>query len=382
MTSFGQFFVIFILTLEFVAASSKKPQTSTSENWPESMQKMANHINSLAPYVFDKNAFSKPTNQKKIQAEIQKLVKASHKIPKKMGTEMYGSDPLFAVNIDNLRDDFKRASESFQMGNHEYSRSILKGTIGHCFRCHSRTSEGREFGLDEKKNKELNLNFIEKAELLVATRRFDRAIQLLEKELLNTTAFGRQLFEQDRALKKYLALMVRVKRNPLKASLFLEKYAKRKDLPFYLKGYISEWRSELAMISSLEPAKKRLIKDAKKLIARATKDINPEVHYITLLRASDLLHLSLKDLKNKKEKATVYKLLGTCYENLPDLGIWGLAEEYYEHCVTTLPKTKTAKQCYKKFEQNLLLGYSGSAGLFLPPDEKDRLKRLKKLAGH
>jgi hypothetical protein len=74
-------------------------------------------------------------------------------------------------------------------------------------------------------------------------------------------------------------------------------------------------------------------------------------------------------------------MLGQSYEAISEMGIWDLPEVYYEACVRTAPKTEEAKRCYRDFERSIVLGFSGSAGIFIPKEERDRLNDLKALAG-
>ena len=61
------------------------------------------------------------------------------------------------------------------------------------------------------------------------------------------------------------------------------------------------------------------------------------------------------------------------------MGFWSLHEMYYERCVRDGAHRPIARMCYEKLEQSLLLGYSGSAGVFLPLSVMKQLKELREL---
>jgi hypothetical protein len=58
-----------------------------------------------------------------------------------------------------------------------------------------------------------------------------------------------------------------------------------------------------------------------------------------------------------------------------------LPEIYYEACIRENPKSKLAKDCFGDLERVTIIQYSGTAGLFLPEDERARMKELKVLSG-
>ena len=99
------------------------------------------------------------------------------------------------------------------------------------------------------------------------------------------------------------------------------------------------------------------------------------------LRATSLLHEALKKTTSDRQRSNIYYSLGTSYDVLTELGLWDLPDVYFEACIRSWPQSKTARKCYRSFERNIILGFSGSAGIFIPKDERARLAELKQLAG-
>jgi len=75
-------------------------------------------------------------------------------------------------------------------------------------------------------------------------------------------------------------------------------------------------------------------------------------------------------------------MLGQAYDVLPDLGAWNILPDiYYEACIRERPRSALARQCFKNYERNIVIGFSGSGGTYIPNSERKKLRALKKLAG-
>jgi hypothetical protein len=107
-------------------------------------------------------------------------------------------------------------------------------------------------------------------------------------------------------------------------------------------------------------------------------DRNKEKIYTTLA-VKNHLHSNLKEIEKKHLLAEVYKTLGDIYSDFAELSVFMVPERNYELCVKTLPKSDLAKDCFERYTNSVVLGYSGSAGTNVPQFEKDRIKKLKKL---
>ncbi|NDD04385.1 MAG: hypothetical protein EB078_05730, partial [Proteobacteria bacterium] len=126
-----------------------------------------------------------------------------------------------------------------------------------------------------------------------------------------------------------------------------------------------------------------LIQKAQKLIERASSlqtfpaDENGDISY---LRASNYLHAALDDNPGSKLRVEALYLLGVAYSALQDPTVWDLDRLYFESCIREAPQTDLAKKCYRRYSDKIYMGYTGSAGTFIPEDEVKRLEELRKLA--
>lgn len=356
--------------------SSEKKVT---EGWSTSMQELSGELKDILPFIYSEVEFRDEKNREKIQVGVLKLSKTSHNISPELGDKVAGDDPIIQHSLASLSKDIDLAYQTYNEGNFEFSNGLLKESLRHCFRCHTRANIGPEF-------KGLNMNFsglrispIEKAEVYVALRQYDSALQLLQGNITSGINFYEQPYVQERALERYLALMVRVKKDYLKSIQTLDQFLDKANLPFYLVENVKAWKKSLVFWQK----RKMDYKAANQMLKRATQlqeDISFQAGMVEYLLATQILHSTLAEQKNPSDKAKVYSQLGSAYEALIDLGYWSLPEVYYEACVDMVPNTKLAQSCFRDFERNVVLGYSGSAGVFIPKEERDKIKKLRTVA--
>jgi len=247
------------------------------------------------------------------------------------------------------------------------------------------TSTGAQAKWDLKNLWQLTLSPIEKADLLVATRKYDEALKHMESLIASEDFLLNHPFEFESILRRYLALMIRVQGDPARALSEMDRIAASPHLPHYILEQVQGWRVSLTQwIRENKNRKKKStpLKQAKHLMDRASQlQQFPQDHAgdVEYLRATVLLHDLLKKHLKPEEQSEVLYLLGRAYEVLDELGSWNLHETYFEECVRKAPKTEWAKMCYSRFEASVLQGYTGSSGTHLPAYESDKLKTLKDL---
>jgi hypothetical protein len=379
---------VVIANLSCQSSSTSKeeaaPPAAEGGNWSGQMQNMATDVKKLLPFVYDRDAFQDPKNRQTISGYLKSFAQAAHHIKPETGKKFIGDDLLLNYSLASLTDDLNRASHSFDLGQLEYSRSVAKASLSHCFQCHSVTQAGSSATWDLDQLQSLNLAPLEKADLLVATRKYDKALTYMES-LLNSPDFLKNYaFDFESLLRRYLALIIRVENAPRRASNALNKILDRGDTPHYIVEQAEGWRQSL---KAWQKEKKQPVKNAKSMFDQVEKHFKKAEgiqHYekdhagdVEYLRATAQLHDGMKFLKSPADQAHALYLLGRAYEVLDELGSWNLHETYYEACIDRDPKTAIAKRCYSRLEASLYMGYSGSSGTHLPNEERERLKRLK-----
>jgi len=356
-------------------------QSAKKASWSGQMQNMSKDIQRLIPYIYDKPAFEAPENKTRITTALNDLAHQSHKIPEEMGKKFLGDDPIVGFSLSHLKSDLSRAAYAFSVGQTDYSRSVLKSSIGHCFRCHSLTTMGSEARWDASEFNHLELTAEEKLDLLVAARKYKEAFQFGEEKLSQPELIQKNPLVFENLLRKYLALSLRLNEKPQAALKDLDRVLAHKELPVYMAKQVKAWRDSLSGWDK-NKSKGDFIDQAQKRITQAKRlqeyayDHAGDVDYIW---ATDILHEGLRKPRRAKDEAKAYFLLGLSYEVLDDLGSYGLHEAYFEACVKKDPHTQLARRCFDRLEASLVQGFSGSSGLSLPSDEKQRLKTLKEL---
>jgi hypothetical protein len=364
-------------------AKKEESQTAIPPTWADQMQNMATDVKHLLPYLYDRSAFQSPANHDRILKYLKEFAQTAKHVNPDMGKKVLGDDLLVESSLSNLTEDLNRAARSFSLGQKDYARSVAKSSLNYCFQCHSVTQEGASAAWDLDQLQSVNLAPIEKVDLLVATRKYDKALKQME-DLLNSQEFRKNYsFDFEAMLRRYLALVIRVEKNPMRAIQELDKISRDGEVPRYIFEQLEGWKTSLVDWSKeiKRPIKtpKAMFERAEKRFRRAgeiqryEKDHAGDVEY---LRATEILHQGLKMLKSPAEQARALFLLGRAYEVLDELGSWNLHENYYEACIHRDPKSTLAQGCFNRLEASLYLGYSGSSGTHLPPEERERLKRL------
>ena len=360
----------------------KSTPSETTRSWPEHMQGFARSISRLAPYVYSAKAFSNTQNAPEIRSQLKQFSGLAHNLKAEMGKNIVGNDPLASYSLTQLKTDISRAQEAFEMGSLDYSRGAMKNVLNHCFRCHSLNDPGSKATLDWSSFKSLSLSPLERVDLLVASRQFDGAKSLLESLLKDPEYAMRAPFDFESALRRYLALMVRVKRDPKATLAELESLDQRKEVPFYVQEHLRSWMQSLKNWGREKSTKASLMDQARARMKAAqrlqgfAKDHSGDVEY---LRVTNMLHDYLKEAHSQAEVAEAFQLLGESYEVLDELGYWNLQEVYYEACIRAVPKTERARSCFRRLQSSIYLGFSGSSGVHVPQNERDRLNELKSL---
>ncbi len=374
----------------FVTLSSCKSgqrveqQTTAPTNWSGQMQNLAEDVKRLLPYLYNREAYRDPMNRAKIAASLKEFAATAEHVKPEMGQKILGDDLLVQSALSSLSEDLNRAVRSFNSGQFEYSRSVAKASLSYCFQCHSVTHPSTTARWDLDQLQTIKLPPVERADLLVAIRKYDKALEFMEEQLQSKDIFKTHAFDYESLLRRYLALVIRVENNPKRARLQLEKILKNGEVPHYIVEQVEGWMKSIDSWGAEPVVVIKSPKQLFELVDRRFKKASGIQHFekdhagdVEYLRITEDLHQGLKVLKTADDQARALFLLGRAYEVLDDLGAWNLHESYYEACIQKVPQAPLAKSCYNRLEASLYLGYSGSSGTHLPFEERERLKRLR-----
>lgn len=367
--------------------SEKESSSSEARNdldWSHKMQALSKTLSQLLPLVASRSQFEDEKNKDLIEKETQNLSRLAHSLHS--GSKP-SSDPSFQTMTGLFEEDIERALESLKRGNREYARSVLRDTTSYCIQCHTQSNRGPNFprlSLDINTD---DLPTLQRAEFFAATRQFDRALETYRKVIENESLAQTTPYEWEQACRASMAILVRVKQEP-KAALDLlnSTILGHRNLPHSMKKTALAWKNSLSEWKKEKRKNKAATADA--ILAQSEKLLNqahqrqefPLDHSQDILyfRASSLLH-DLLDTEGKESPlaAKTLYLSGLAAEATRDLNFWTLHETYFELCIERAPHTKLAEQCFERLNDSIVLGYSGSGGVHIPPEVGQRLSTLK-----
>ena len=274
-----------------------------------------------------------------------------------------------------------RAYQSYKRGDRRNSRTLLKATTNTCFKCHTRQNVGpksvywKNFDADE-----IQTNPIEKANIMVSMRQYDRAKKQIREFLQDSENQGTFDIPYENGLHYYLMITLRGQNTFKEALDFVNQKALVVKTPTELHFTLKHWQKDLQYWSKNSTQVKPTLASAAKILKR-NKTRYSERNLINNLVASAVVHDFLMKSPKASDKSESYLLLGKIYDELIVEGYWDLPEVYYEMCINTSPNSKVAKQCFRNLKDNVTLGYSGSRGTMVPSQEYERLERLRAKAG-
>jgi hypothetical protein len=347
--------------------------------WSGKMHELSAVLSSLYPYLWSREEFYKEKNQPEIESKVKQFADLAHTVNSKSLADSPDADPAVKFLASDFDADISRAYDAFRSGSKEFSRQTLAMAANHCIACHSRNQSGPQF-------QSLNLNFdLEKlnpfvrAEAYMATRQFKKAANEFALLTARRDYIANYPFEIERALKKGLSIHIRVFNDVNGALKFTDSFLSIPDKPMFLERQAVAWKKELLNWKNEETrglTKSSYIKKIDDLLDSGEKE-NPFINY---LRASALGHLYLSKYRNDSSVPEVLYKMGVLYERLEDLGYWTLSDNYYTQCIREKPHSPIALKCLYRYEQNVYMGYTGSAGTHLPPEVRAQLRELKELA--
>jgi hypothetical protein len=284
-----------------------------------------------------------------------------------------------------LADDARRASAHFASGRMVDARFVALHLTESCVGCHSRLPSDQDAAfaatlVDDAKL--ASLTPVERARLAIATRQFERALDLYEAALAGPPASAGPLARTS-DLVEYLIVAVRVKRDPKRAAALLEKLEKRAETPPDLRRGIGLWLATLRSEGKVVAAPPTLAR-ARGLVEsgkHAREYPYSRAGLIYDLLASSLLH-RLLDAPTQKpsDGAETYYLLGVTDSAVRSSPWLSDAHWYLASAIRTAPHSAIAARAFNAYEDMTILEWSGSAGTQMPRDVVAELDRLRALA--
>ncbi len=196
------------------------------------------------------------------------------------------------------------------------------------------------------------------------------------------------LADLETAIERKVAIFARVKRD-FKAGLeSIAKSQKSKKFPESIRRNLLAWEGLFRgqIKNSFPDVKTANDDEIRKYVEREMKRglwdslieaNNPRL--VTNLTVSGVLYEYINLHPDTAIKAEIFYWLALCDRALNNNFFYSFADLYLKECITSFSSQPIAKKCYKEYEINTILSYSGSSGVHVPDDVRAELLRLRQL---
>ena len=373
-------------------SSLSEPQATPSQaggiepvQWKKRMQSLYQSLTELLTDVCSDERYYDSKNATRIEREIKSISGFSHALNKNT-KDTNQADPTLQLFSGFLASETSEAERSFRGGQKSYARDIFRAIPNHCLACHSRNASGPDF-TSLPLEPSAPLKPVEHAEFFAATRQFDRAVDSFQKVLRGQATPKSDSYELEKSIHEALLIAVRFKHDPVLAKSIVQSAIDNPDSPQFLQQDLSHWKKSIEEWAAETPHEAKTEEgvhaEAIRLVARARENQTYSMDHaadIFYLRASATLYDLIQLAPNGKYVGDALLLLGMSYETLNPRRMENLHNIYYEACIRHSPHSEIARTCYRRYEQSMYFGFTGSSGTHLPQEIKQKLLDLWAIA--
>lgn len=353
------------------------------------MRDVFNSFVGLVPYMSSEMKFTDPSNEEDITKRLTKMNLAfswAH-------NSKTFKNPKFSTQVQVMRDHLGGALSSFISKNKHFSLNRLRTTANLCISCHSQFPSSKRInmsGLTDSWNRKKFGNDLEFANFLMILRKYDLALHYLELEMNTFVTTKKELLKLDskmvwddrrfqKSLERILVIYTKVKNNPRKAKLFLQKWQRIKSLSKVRRKLISSWIKDL---EKMDPKLSDMnVVELQKYLSLRDKnnDFSKTKLDLGLLIATGKISRYFEKKSNKLVAPEYLYWMSKGEQQLTGAVFYSLSEIHLKDCIEGYPKSDWAKKCFAEYENLIVGGFTGSSGTNIPKVERDELKRLKSL---
>lgn len=335
----------------------------------------------LLPLSLDTEAFSAKANRPEIAKRLKQLRDNVGVLEKHAGAHGRG----FEYVAKSLERDTKNLYRWYTKGHFEEARFTLHNMTENCIACHSSLPETQKFPRSEAFFGKVDISklpALERAHLQVMTRQFDEALKTYETVFLSKEIHPLNLVMLG-SFTDYLKICIHVKNDLARPEAMLEKIAARTDTPLHVKEQLAKWIVVLkefdasGVMKSKDLASARKVLEGGRAMMEFPRDRDGLIHHVV---SSALLSRYVESHPDRgPDVAEAYYLLGVA-DSLLEHSLWIQRVDFYlESAIRLAPDADFAPKAYALLEEDLITGYSGSAGTNLPDEAKQLLTELRRL---
>ncbi|MGE0174280.1 MAG: hypothetical protein AB7T49_15900 [Oligoflexales bacterium] len=369
---------ILALSMASTPGFSEQKTTTTDATTKTTMRSLYVAISELLPLSLNGKEFSSEKNRQRILRDLEQLSKSSNFLVDHFRATGRSSYNYLA---SSLRRDSFEAYRLYQSYQYNDARFTLHHITENCVSCHTKLeNSSTNFNIPAffAKINESGLDSLEVAHYYVMARKFDKALDVYERELTN----GDTNYMPPRIFADYSKIVLRVNQNPLRAKKTLEKILPSIQIQSQ-KDLTATWLTSLDNVIAKKMLDRSDLKTAKELMTLAQNsqqypaDPRGLMYFVC---ASSILNKYVADDKHSPEELSeAYYLLGKSEYFISD-SFWVSEMDYFlESAIRLAPQTASAVRAYNMLEQQYIIGYSGSSGVHLPADIVELLQELRQL---
>lgn len=315
----------------------------------------------LLPLALDPEADPPFARRDDVAAATETLLGATDDL---VGHFAAGDDPGASLLARALRWDV-RELDRLQRHDDSFGASLKTiSLVENCIACHARLPSARDFPLESdlvSPEKLASLTATERARFQVAVRRFDDALATWEGLFADPAASLEDL-ELEGAIVDYLAVCLRVKREPERAAAGLGRIAARKDAPRYLRQRVAGWMEALERFAELA-TRVPTLSGARALVdvAHAPRALPSSRNRLVeaLIASSDLQQLAADPARSPEERAEAYYLLAGIQDRTASIAWVPQVEFHLDAAIRSAPGSDFAMRALTELEERTLFEYGG-----------------------
>lgn len=323
--------------------------------------------------------YADPGNDARVYAAIRAITDQGVALSEHVGV----TDPESAFLAESLQRYASLVRRTREWHQYRRSESLLYDLTAVCIGCHTRVPGAVDARITQGFVRSASLESLppaRRARLLVALRRFDDALGVYEKAVLNGPADPGPLAE---LVREHVAVSVRVRHDFARPARLVEALLRRGDLDAGTRREAGHWLERLRALRHRPPDWSSLA-SARSLVHAAPDGAaaHPGAGMVDYVTASAVLENWLAEgSAGGPRRAEAYYLLGLCEDRLGASGPLPKAELYLENAVLTAPGTTYAREAYALLDRRMRRTFERSPAHGMPPEIRQHLDRLKALVG-
>lgn len=371
--------LLLILSVGARAEISLKKEKSLSTK--ESMAIFLDELIGLKKFLGSDDEFIDSKNTEKISMHLRGLAKA---------IKNTAHDPLlrqenFKFSREVLEDHVTETERVFRLGNKSFARWMTNSTLGICMGCHTQLpTQSRKFALFFKSG--FFTSAFDEAEFMYATKNFEGADKIYRDLILGFPKNNLSPDRLDRSVQRVLTYRIRVARDLPSVKSTIVEFRKNKQLPEFILRNLDAW-SEQTTLWQEKKLPDPMTAKSREIITFAEKNLSFDTNqsrietadprFISNLIVSGILYEYLHQHSHSTDVPDILYRLATIDREMNNSPFYSLADLYLKECMLKFPESKIAKKCYSEYEAEMIIGYSGSAGVNIPREVLEDLKYLK-----